>query len=74
MSSATNAAIKSSSAYTEQPAPVPNSASENVPVPQALWIILILSFILWVLLAWKALDEWVDSDRDDDSINRVPPY
>ena len=70
MPSATIAAT----AYTEQPAPLPKSASENVPVPQALWIILILSFILWVLLAWKALDEWVDSDRDDDSINWFPPY
>lgn len=74
MSPATIAATKSASAYTEQPAPVPKSASENVPVPQALWIILILAFILWVLVAWKAFDERVDPDRDDDSINRFPPY
>jgi hypothetical protein len=75
MSSATVTATKSASAYTAQSAPVSKSASENVPVPQAWWIVLVLSFTLWILLAWKAFDKWVDSDRDDDnSINRFPPY
>jgi len=74
MSPATVAATKSASAYTEQSAPAPISKSVNVPVPQALWIILILQFILWVLLAWKAFDEWIDPDKNDDTINRFPPY
>jgi heme/copper-type cytochrome/quinol oxidase subunit 2 len=74
MSPATIVATKSALAYTEQTAPVPKSASENVPVTQALWIIPILAFILWVLLAWKAFDEREDPDRDDGKISRLPPY
>jgi hypothetical protein len=63
------------SAYTEQPTPVPKSVSEEVPFPQELWAVVILSVILFVLLVWKAIDEMVDSSGDDDStINRHPPY
>jgi len=75
MSSSTITAKNSVSAYTEQPAPVPKSTSDNAPVPQSLWIVLILLFILWALLAWRAFDEIADSHRDDDnSIHRLPPY
>jgi hypothetical protein len=63
------------SAYTEQSSAVPKSVSEEVPFPQELWAVIILSVILFVLLAWKAIDEMVDSSGDDDStINRHPPY
>jgi hypothetical protein len=63
------------SAYTEQSTPAPKSISEEVAFPQEFWTVVILSVILFVLLAWKAIDEMIDNPGDDDnSINRHPPY
>jgi hypothetical protein len=67
MSSASFSASKSVSAFTEQPAAV--SESENVPIPQELWTVLILCVILFVLLAWRAIDEMLDGSGDDDNRN-----
>ena len=75
MSSATISA-KTVSAHTEQPAPMPGSASENTPIPPEFWTVVVLSVILFVLLVWKAIEEMVDgrgSDGDNPS-NRFPPY
>ena len=63
MSSATT----SVTAYTKQSDPVPQPGSENAPVPEELWIVLILSFILLVLLAWRAIDEMVDGSGNSDN-------
>jgi hypothetical protein len=53
---------------------VPNSASENSPIPEGMWIVLILSLILLVLLAWRAIDEIVDgSGGSDNGGNWLPP-
>jgi hypothetical protein len=55
--------------------PAPKSTSEEVTFPQEFWTVVILSVILFVLLAWKAIDEMIDNPGDDDnSINRHPPY
>jgi hypothetical protein len=63
------------SAYTEQPAPVPKSISEDVTFPEQVWPVVILSVILFVLLVWKAIDEVVDNPNDDDNgKDRRPPY
>jgi hypothetical protein len=61
----TLSASKSVSAFTEQPAPM--SESENVPIPQELWTVLILCVILFVLLAWRAIDEMLDGSGGDDN-------
>jgi hypothetical protein len=62
------------SAYTEQSTPVPKSATENAPIPEGMWIVLILSLILLVLLAWRAIDEMVDgSGGSDNDGNWLPP-
>jgi hypothetical protein len=76
MSSATISATEAASAYTEQPARMPGSASENTPIPPELWAVVVLSVILFVLLVWKAIDEMVDGggSNGDNSSNRFPPY
>ena len=74
MTSATTSVTHPVSAYTEQSTPVPNSASENSPIPEGMWIVLILSLILLVLLAWRAIDEIVDgSGGSDNGGNWLPP-
>ena len=74
MPSAATSVNEPVSAYTGQAAPVPKSASENTLVPQGMWIVLILSLILLVLLAWRAIDEMVDgSNGPDNSGNWFPP-
>ena len=55
MSSATTS-VASVSTYTEQSAPRADSGSQNTQVPDEMFIVLILSFILWVLLAWRAIE------------------
>ena len=43
-------------------------------MPEGLWIVLILSLILLVLLAWRAIDEIVDgSGGSDNGGNWLPP-
>jgi hypothetical protein len=59
-------AAKSLSAHTEQPAPLTESAPQDAVIPEAFWTVVILSLILFVLLLWKAIDEMVDSIREDD--------
>jgi len=74
MSSVTASVTEPVFASTEQPTPVPKSASENTPFPEGLWIVLILALILWVLLAWRAIDEMVDgSGGSDNGGNWLPP-
>jgi hypothetical protein len=74
MSSAATSVTQPVSAYTEQSAPAPNSATENSPIPEGMWIVLILSLILLVLLAWRAIDEIVDgSGGSDNGGNWLPP-
>ena len=61
---------------TEQHAGVPTSGPESMPLPQEFWAVLVLSLILFVLLAWRAIDEMVNgSDGDDNkSVNNFPPF
>jgi hypothetical protein len=66
MSSEIMPAAKSLSANTEQPVPLTESAPQDAVIPQAFWTVVILSLILFVLLLWKAIDEMVDSIREDD--------
>jgi hypothetical protein len=74
MSSVSSSLTVPVSAYTEQPTPLPESSSANSLVPQGMWIVLILAFILLVLLAWWAIDEMVDGPGgSDDSGNWFPP-
>jgi hypothetical protein len=74
MSSVTSSVTNPVSAYTEQPVQPPKSASENTPIPEGSWIVLILSLILWGLLAWRAIDEIVDgSGGSDNGRNWLPP-
>jgi len=74
MSSASSSLIEPVSAYTEQPAPLPKSAPANSLVPQGMWIVLILAFILLVLLVWWAIDEMVDGPGgSDNGGNWFPP-
>ena len=73
MASATPSASTSLPAYTEQSAPVPES--EHVPIPQELWVVIILSVVLFVLLAWRAIDEMFDGEGGDDNGNNwFPPF
>ena len=65
MSSATSSASNSVSAFTEPPAAA--WESENVPIPQELWTVLILCVILFVLVAWRAIDEMLDGSGGDDN-------
>jgi len=63
------------SAHTEQPAPGAESRSQNTLIPEELWTVLILSFILLVLLAWRAIEEAGDaSGTNSDSSTWFPPY
>lgn len=74
MSSAIASATEPVFAHTEQPAPVAKSASENPAIPDGMWIVLILSLILLVLLAWRAIDDMVDgSGGSDNGGNWLPP-
>jgi hypothetical protein len=74
MSSATASVTDPVFAHTEQSGPVPKSATENTPIPEGMWIVLILSLILLVLLAWRAIDEIVDgSGGSDNGGNWLPP-
>jgi hypothetical protein len=74
MSSVTASVTEPVVAHTEQPAPVAKSASENTPIPEGMWIVLLLSLILLVLLAWRAIDEKVDgSGGSDNGGNWLPP-
>jgi len=74
MSSVTASVTEPVFASTEQPTPVPKAGSENTPFPEGLWIVLILSLTLWVLLAWRAIDEMVDrSGGSDNGGNWLPP-
>ena len=74
MASVTTSVTAPVSAYTEQSAPVQKSASENTSIPEGLWIVLILSLVLLVLLAWRAIDEIVDgSGGSDNGGNWLPP-
>ena len=74
MSSASLSLTEPVSAYTEQPPPLPKSASADSLVPQGMWIVLILSLILLVLLAWWAIDEMVDGPGgSDNGGNWFPP-
>jgi hypothetical protein len=69
MSSATTP-VATVSAYTEQPAPA--AELESVPIPQELCIVLVLSIILFVLLAWREIAE---GDGGDGSSNTwFPPF
>ena len=61
MSPETITAATSLSASTEQPARLPESVPQEAVIPQALWTVVILSLVLFVLLLWKAIDEMVDS-------------
>jgi hypothetical protein len=70
MSSAT-AYVGAVSAHIEQPAP--GAESEVVPFPQDLWIVLILSLVLFVLLAWRAIEEAGDDSGHDKGGNWFPP-
>ena len=73
MSSATTS-VASVSTYTEQSAPRADSGSQNTQVPDEMFIVLILSFILWVLLAWRAIERGGDgSGRDSNSSTWFPP-
>jgi hypothetical protein len=60
------------SALTEQP--VPGAELETVPIPQELWIVLVLSVILFVLLAWRAIAEGDGSGDDGSSNTWFPPF
>jgi len=72
MSSATSLAT---SAYTEQPAPGAETALRPTAIPEELWTVLILSVILWVLLAWRAIEEAGEgSGGDRDSSTWFPPF
>jgi hypothetical protein len=74
MSSVTASVTDPVSAYTEQSALVSKSATENAPFPEGMWIVLILSLILLVLLAWRAIDEMADgSGGSDNDGNWLPP-
>ena len=74
MSSVTSSVTNPVSAHTEQSVPAPKSASENSQIPEGMWIVLILSLILLVLLAWRAIDEIVDgSGGSDNGGNWLPP-
>ena len=74
MSSVTSSVTNPVPAYTEQSVPAPKSASENTPIPEGMWIVLVLSLILLVLLAWRAIDEIVDgSGGSDNGGNWLPP-
>jgi hypothetical protein len=63
-------------AFTEQHASAPNPGSESVPLPQEFWAVLILSLILFMLLAWRAIDEMPDdsSGADKVDISNFPPF
>jgi hypothetical protein len=63
-------------AFTEQHASAPNSGSESVPLPLEFWAVLILSLVLFVLLAWRAIDEIADCSSGDDKvdISNFPPF
>ena len=66
------AAYTEVTAYTEHPAR--GAESETVPIPQELWIVLILSFILLVLLAWRAIAEaGAGPGGPDNGGNWLPP-
>ena len=72
MSSATSVATPS--AYTEQPPPRVESRSQHAVIPVELWGILILSAILWALLAWRVIEEAGDRPTNsDNSENWFPP-
>ena len=74
MSSATTS-VATVSAHTEQPAPGAESRSQNTLIPEELWTVLILSFILLMLLAWRAIEEAGDaSGTNSDSSTWFPPY
>lgn len=74
MSSVTASVSDPVFAHTEQSAPVAKSATENTPIPEGMWIVLILSLILLVLLAWRAIDEMVDGPGgSDNGGNWLPP-
>jgi hypothetical protein len=74
MSSATTS-VATVSAHTEQPAPGAESRSQNTQIPDELWSVLILSLILLVLLAWRAIEEAGDaSGTNSDSSTWFPPY
>jgi len=70
--STANTSVATVTAYTEQPAR--GAESETVPIPQELWIVLILSFILLVLLAWRAIAEaGAGPGGSDNGGNWLPP-
>ena len=72
--SSTTTSIATPSAYTEQPAPGAETRSQHAVIPVELWAILILSAILWVLLAWRVIEEAGDRpDNSDNSENWFPP-
>jgi hypothetical protein len=56
MSSATTS-VPTVSAHTGQPAPGAGSRSQHTVIPEELWTVLILAVILWVLLAWRVIEE-----------------
>jgi hypothetical protein len=74
MSSVTASDTDPVSASTELSAPVPKSATEYTPIPEGMWVVLILSLILLVLVAWRAIDEMADgSGGSDNDGNWLPP-
>jgi hypothetical protein len=74
MSSVTASVTDPVFAHTEHSSPVSNSGPENTPIPDGLWIVLILSLILLLLLAWRAIDEMADgSGGSDNGGNWLPP-
>jgi hypothetical protein len=68
---------KSISAYTEQYGPAPTPPSDDAPIPQEFWTVVLLSVILFVLVVWKVIDEMADGGSDggdNNSGNRFPPF
>ena len=71
MSSATTSTLF---AYIEQPPPGAESRAQHTVISEELWIILILFVILWVLLAWRAIEEAGDGPgNSDNGGNWLPP-
>ena len=74
MSSVTASATDPLFAHTERSAPAPKTTPESTPIPEGMWIVLVLSLILLVLLAWRAIDEMLDgSGGSDNGGNWLPP-